>query len=97
MKNFLRFILILSGSIILFIIPALGWIKLWESILFGIFPSDPTSIPTWVHTTCVIVGLIGLLMPYYTLLYFHTTKHPEVLGYETPHAKLIKQKIEQAG
>lgn len=69
---------------ILFCLPALGWIKLLE-VTSQLFP-NLLSIANnrFIQMIAILWGLLFLLLPFYTLLYFHNSKAKEVLGFKTP-------------
>lgn len=52
------------------------------------FPEHANVISKRVMYSLAFFSGLGLVMlPFYTLAYFHETKHSEVLGYKTPNSQ----------
>ena len=62
----------------------------WTGLLdfgAGAFPFlQELATMKFIRSIGILVGLALLLLPFYTLLYFHQTTHSELLGFKTPNA-----------
>ncbi len=80
----IRLISLTLLGIVLFTLPALGWLKLLD-LCSDIYPT--TALYTDqrpIRMIAVLWGLFFTLLPFYTLVYFHRSKSREVLGFKTP-------------
>lgn len=86
MRQILRALSLTVAGCFIFMIGTLGWIGLLD-FGAGAFPffQELTTLK-FIRSMGILVGLALLLVPFYTLLYFHQTTHSEVLGFKAPNA-----------
>ena len=84
MHQFLRLLLLVAFEATLFVLPALGWLKLLEvsSALFP--PLQEIANSGFIKSFSPIVGLAFALLPFYIILYFNSSKKKEILGFKPP-------------
>jgi len=84
MRQILRALLLTVVGGFIFTIGALGWAGLLDygAAAFPLIQDFATI--RFIRSIGLLVGLALLLLPLYTLLYFHQTTHTEVLGFKTP-------------
>lgn len=88
MRNTIRFISILVTGILLFALGAFGWTGLLDYLAL-LFPSlQDFAAAKLVRSLAACVGLALVVLPYYTLLYFHSTTKAQIFGFKTPGAYL---------
>ncbi len=80
----IRLLYLTLFGIILFALPSLGWIKLLEWLSTLIPSLQPYLDNRPIQMISILWGLLFVLLPFYTLLYFHQSKGSEVLGFKTP-------------
>ena len=86
MRQISRLFLLVAFEAALFMLPALGWLKLLE-IGSDLFPSlRDFANSGFIKSFSVIVGLAFSLLPFYILLYFNSSKKKEILGFRPPQA-----------
>ena len=84
MKQLSRLLTLTLIGGFLFTLGILGWLELCERVAEFIPTLEPIASSSFMRGCSVFVGLALLLLPFYVLLYFHQTKHSEVLGFKTP-------------
>ncbi|MFM8365310.1 MAG: hypothetical protein ACKOAS_09195 [Verrucomicrobiota bacterium] len=86
MRQILRALLLVVASCFIFMIGTFGWNGLLD-FGAGAFPFlQELATMKFIRSMGTLVGLALLLLPFYTLLYFHQTTRSEVLGFKTPIA-----------
>lgn len=86
MRQILRALLLTVAGCFVFMIGTFGWTGLLD-FGAGAFPFfHEFATMKFIRSMGILVGLALLLLPFYTLLYFHQTTHSEVLGFKTPYA-----------
>lgn len=93
MRQILRALTLTAVGGFIFAIGAFGWAGLLDSSAAAIPVFQEFATMRFTRSLGILVGLALLLLPFYTLLYFHKTTRAEVLGFKTPNAD---QKPEQS-
>ena len=84
MKQIVRFLIICGFSLFLFSLGTFGWIGMCEKLAVVLPASAPITSNSTVRMLGLVVGLGLVLVPFYTITYFHQTKQREVFGFKTP-------------
>jgi hypothetical protein len=86
MRQILRALLLTVAGCFVFMIGTFGWTGLLD-FSAGAFPFfHELATMKFIRSMGILVGLALLLLPFYTLLYFHQTTRSDVLGFKTPNA-----------
>ena len=84
LRQILRLFALVLLGIFLFTLPALGWLKLVEIVGDAIPQIKATLELQGIKMIGILWGLCFLLLPFHTLLIFHSSKSPEFLGFKPP-------------
>jgi len=84
MKQLLRALTLAVAGVFIVAMGAVGWVGLLDYGAAVFPPIQEFATIRFIRSIGILAGLALLLLPFYTLLYFHQTTDTEVLGFKTP-------------